>query len=299
MSKIHVDGVDITIISQNDNDYVNLTEIVSKFPDGSKLIERWLNTKNTVDFLGVWEQLYNPDFNSPEFRGIRENAGSPSYYLSVKKWIMSTNAIGINAKSGRYGGTYAQKDIAFEFASYIDPYFKLLLIKEFQRLKDEENKRLNSEWDYRRFLAKTNWTIHTDAIKNYVLPKLSIEKDKEKWIYTEEADLLNVAMFGCTAKQWREANPALHLKGLNIRDIADAHQLLVLSNLESINAAMMQTQTDKYKRLLRLKKYAEAQLKTLKSSPYTIEKIQSPFLQRKKTGPELNSKALPPEKDKE
>jgi len=205
MSKINVKGTAITIIKQGGQDYINLTEMVSWHPDGPKLIERWFNTKNTVDFLGVWEHLNNPDFKTPEFRGFRENVGSGGFFLSAKKWIEGTNAIGITAKAGRGGGTYAHKDIAFEFGTYVSPEFKLYLITEFQKLKDEEATRLNSEWDYRRFLSKANYTIHTDAIKEHVIPSLNIEKDKEWIIYANEADLLSVAVFGYTAKQWKEA----------------------------------------------------------------------------------------------
>ena len=197
--------------------------------------------------------------------------------MSAKQWIDRTNAIGITSKAGRYGGTYAHKDLAFEFGMWVSPEFKLLLVTEFQRLKDEENKRLGSEWDFRRFLAKTNYSIHTDAIKVHVLPALNISKDKEWVIYANEADILNVALFGCTAKEWKEKNTNESLKGLNIRDFADAHQLLVLSNLENLNAAMMQNGTDKYQRLLTLRKNAEFQLNSLRNSSYTIEKIQSPF----------------------
>ncbi|NVM64753.1 hypothetical protein FHW88_003042 [Mucilaginibacter sp. SG538B] len=281
MSKIKVEGIEISFFSVNNDDFISLTDM-AKSQHENIIITKWLSVKNTIEYLGEWETLYNKDFNYTEFGIIKNAAGSNSFVLSVKEWIQKTNAIGITAKAGRYGGTYAHKDIAFQFGMWISPRFQLLLVKEFQRLKDEEQKRLGSEWDYRRFLSKANYTIHTSAVKEFVIPPLNIEKDKEWLIYASEADLLSVSVFGYTAKQWRDANPKLHLKGLNMRDLADAHQLLVLSNLEGYNAILIEQGIEKLQRLLSLKKAAEQQLKALRSSIYTEEKIQSPFYLKEK-----------------
>lgn len=273
MSKINVKGVDITIIKREDDDYISLTEMVANHEDGPKLIERWLNNKGTIDFLGAWEQLYNPDFKTPEFRGFRENVGSGGFFVSARKWIDATKAIGLVAKPGRYGGTYANKDIAFEFGTYISPEFKLLLIREFQRLKKEEADKLESGWDIRRLLSKTNYIIHTDAIKSYIIPEIT--EVQKKYIYANEADMLNVALFGTTAKQWKEANMQAALDGLNMRDFADVHQLIVLSNLENNNAYLIGKGMSQRQRLLELRKSALSQLESLRRSAYTIDKIQN------------------------
>jgi hypothetical protein len=223
MAKIEVQGKEITVISNDQQDYISLTDMVRNIENGLSLIEKWLRNKNTIEFLGIWEEIYNPDFNSPEFEGIKNQAGLNRFVLSVKQWVEKTNSKGIIAKAGRYGGTYAHKDIAFEFASWISPQFKLYLIKEFQRLKDEEKKQLG--WDIRRNLAKINYRIHTDAIKeNLVPPKLSRAQISQ--IYATEADILNMALFGNTAVMWREANP--DKKG-NIRDYAGVSQLVCLT----------------------------------------------------------------------
>ena len=276
MSKIQIEGIEINIVSKEDIDYISLTDM-AKSQHENIIITKWLSLKNTIEYLGEWEAMFNPSFNYTDFGTIKNTAGGNNFVLSVKEWIEKTNAIGITAKAGRYGGTYAHKDIAFQFGMWISPRFQLLLVKEFQRLKEEEQKRLGSDWDYRRFLSKTNYKIHTDAIKDHVLPSLHLAKDKEWIVYANEADILNVALFGLTAKQWKESNPEAALKNLNVRDMADAHQLLVLSNLESLNAGMIQNGTDKYQRLLTLRKNAEFQLKSLRNSNYTLEKIQSPF----------------------
>lgn len=277
MSKIKVEGIEISFFSVNDSDFISLTDM-AKSQHENIIITKWLSLKNTIEYLGEWEALYNKDFNYTDFGTIKNTAGGNNFVLSVKEWIEKTGAIGITAKPGRYGGTYAHKDIAFQFGMWISPRFQLLLVKEFQRLKDEEQRRLGSEWDYRRFLSKANYTIHTAAIKDFVIPQLNLEKDREWLIYASEADLLSVGTFGFTAKQWREANPQLHLKGLNMRDLADAHELLVLSNLKGYNAILIEQGIDKYQRLLALKKAAEQQLKALRKSIYTEEKIKSPFL---------------------
>ena len=204
MSKIIVKEREITVIQINDTDYISLTDMVRSIENGLALIEKWLRNKNTIEFLGIWEEMYNPDFNSPEFEGIKNDAGLNRFILSAKQWIERTNAIGVIAKAGRYGGTYAHKDIAFEFASWISPQFKLYLLKEFQRLKEEEQKLLG--WTAKRELAKLNYHIHTDAIKQNLIPA-ELTVMQISIIYANEADVLNVALFGKTAKQWREANP--------------------------------------------------------------------------------------------
>ncbi len=196
--KNKVEGSEITIISTKEKDYISLTDMVRDIENGLVLIEKWLRNKNTIEFLGIWEEIYNPNFNSPEFGGIKNQAGLNRFALSVKQWIAKTNAIGIIAKAGRYGGTYAHKDIAFEFASWISPKFKIFLIKEFQRLKDEEQKQLG--WDIKRNLTKINYRIHTDAIKENLIPE-SLSKSQISFVYASEADVLNVALFGKTAKQ--------------------------------------------------------------------------------------------------
>ena len=229
-----------------------------KHKESGGLIFKWLSNKNTIEFLGVWEKIYNPNFNYTEFGVIMQEAGVNRFTMSVKQWIKRTNAIGIVAKTGRYGGTYAHKDIAFELGTWISPEFKLLIIREFQRLKEIESNQYNLEWNVKRILSKANYYIHTDAIKNFILPQK--DYDKEWIIYAEEADLLNVALFKCTAKDWREANPELAEKGMNIRDIASINELAVLSNLETLNAEMISNEIDKTDRYKRLKQISEYQL---------------------------------------
>ena len=227
-------------------------------------MKKWLRNKNTIEFLGIWEQLNNPDFNSPEFEGIKNNAGLNRFIISVKQWIDKTNAIGIMAKAGRYGGTYAHKDIAFEFGSWISPTFKLYLIKEYQRLKEQESSSLSLEWDMKRLLSKTNYTLHTDAIKS-MIPKLGLSKYKERLVYATEADMLNIILFGCTAKDWEEANPELAKKNMNVRDTATINQLVVLSNIESINSELIKQGQPRNLRMSFLHKVAKEQLAALDS----------------------------------
>lgn len=257
MAKIDVDGSRINIILINDKDYISLTDMVRNIENGLTLIEKWLRNKNTIEFLGIWEKMYNPDFNSPEFEGIINEAGLNRFVLSVKQWVEKTKAIGIIAKAGKFGGTYAHKDIAFEFASWVSPYFKLYLIKEFEKLKEEEYRKLG--WDIRRNLAKINYHIHTDAIKNVLIPE-KLPKDKINYIYADEADMLNVALFGVTAKEWREANP--DLKG-NIRDYANMSQLVCLANLENLNAVFINEGMKQSERLEKLNSIAIAQMNIL------------------------------------
>ena len=267
MSKINIEGSEISIIAIGNRDYISLTDMVRNIENGSALIEKWLRNKNTIEFLGIWEDMYNPNFNSPEFEGIKIEAGLNRFILSVKQWVKKTNSIGIVAKAGRYGGTYAHKDIAFEFASWVSPYFKLYLIKEFERLKKEEQEKLG--WDIKRNLAKINYRIHTDAIKNNLVPE-KLPKEKINFIYASEAEILNVALFGMTAKEWREENPKL--KG-NIRDYADISQLVCLSNLENLNAVFINEGMKQSDRLEKLNFIAIEQMKIL-SEAETTKKLK-------------------------
>jgi len=232
--KIEVKGNEITIFKGDNEDYISLTDI-AKYKDATHtdtIIQNWLRNRNSIELLGFWEQMYNPNFKPLEFEGFRKQAGLNSFVLTPKKWIETTNAIGIISKSGRYGGTFGHKDIAFEFASWISIEFKLYIIKEFQRLKTDESDRLKLEWNFQRQLSKINYQIHTDAIKENLIPT-EISKQQAAFVYANEADVLNVALLGKTAKQWRDENP--NEKG-NIRDSANIEQLVVLSNIESTNA---------------------------------------------------------------
>ena len=226
------------------------------------VIKNWLRSRSTLEFLGTWELLYNPDFKVVEFDHLKSEAGLHTFTLSAKEWIQTTGAIGLYVQSGRYGGTYAHKDIAFEFGSAISPVFKLYLLKEYQRLKDGENDRLKLEWDAKRFLSKSNYLIHTDAVKNYVLPQSSYTKNTEWLAYADEADLLNVVLFGCTAREWRDANPELAKKS-NIRDYASIAELTVLSNLETHNAELIKSGMGKAERFEVLRQIAQYQLHVL------------------------------------
>ena len=276
--QIEVKGIIVTISERNNDDFISLTDVANGFDGGYTLVEKWIRNKNTIEFLAVWEQLNNPSFNSPEFGGIRNEAGTNRFVMSAKQWIERTNAIGIIASAGRYGGTYAHKDIALEFCSWLSPEFKLLLIKEFQRLKIEEAERTNIEWDVKRMVSKANYRIHTDAIKDNIVPKLTSE-ERKKWVYAEEADILNLILFGKTAKQWQQDNPTLVFQGGNIRDYADLHELTVLSNLESINALLIKQGMDKKDRISLLHQTAIEQIKSLQSlQNYTLDKLKSPNL---------------------
>lgn len=257
--KTIIDGKRITVISnKGQDDYISLTDMTkSQLQD--VVIIKWLSLKSTIEYLGEWESLYNSNFNYTEFGIIRNSAGSNNFVLSVKNWIEHTNAVGITAKAGRYGGTYAHKDIAFHFGMCISPKFQLLLVREYQRLKDDESSRNQLEWDFQRLLAKVNYTIHTDAIKENLIPK-EITKTQASFIYANEADLLNVALFGITAKEWRETNP--DAKG-NIRDQATIEQLVVLSNMESINALLIKQGLSQKERLIQLNNVAIRQMKSL------------------------------------
>lgn len=258
---ILVKGISIATFKQGENDFISLTDIArNKNADEPKdVVKNWMRSRTTIEFLGIWEQLNNPDFKGVEFDSFMFEAGSNSFTLSPSKWIETTNAKGIVTKQGNNGGTFAHRDIAFEFASWVSSGFKLYLIKEFQRLKADENDRLKLEWNLQRTLAKVNYHIHTDAIKENLIPAV-LSKDKINFVYANEADLLNVALFGITAKQWRDANPKA--EG-NIRDAASIEQLVVLSNLESINAVLIHQGLTQSERLVQLNKIAITQMKSL------------------------------------
>jgi len=263
-SIIEVRGTAITIVSQKEQDFISLTDI-ARFKSADRfddLIRNWLRNRNTVEFLGVWERLNNPGFNPVEFDGIRIQAGLNSFTLTPKQWIEKTGAVGIVSSAGRYGGTYAHKDIAFEFASWISVEFRLYLIKEFQRLKEDENRRLSLAWNLNRTLSKLNYRIHTDAVKAHLIPS-EVTPAQAAITYANEADLLNVALFGHTARQWRDANPKL--EG-NVRDYAGIEQLLVLANMEGMNAEFIHMGLPQGERLKRLNQIAIRQMQVLTSS---------------------------------
>lgn len=274
-TKILVKGTRIgLVLRKNNNDYISLTDM-AKFKDRELtgiVIANWLSTKYTVQFIGAWEKMYNPNFNVMEFNNIRNEAGSNGYILSSSKFIQKTNAIGIKSSAGRYGGTYAHKDIAFEFATWLSPEFKLYLIKEFQRLKAEENERLSLDWDVKRQLTKINYRIHTDAIKEKLIPKL-LSKNQSNVIYASEADVLNMALFGKTAKGWREENKS---KEGNVRDYCDVTQLVVLANLEGINAELIRENLSQPERLIRLNQTAISQIKSLINNS-SIKKLEDKY----------------------
>ena len=255
---LNIEGKEITIISQNNDDLISLTDM-AKSQMQEAIIIKWLSLKSTIEYLGEWEALYNPAFNYTEFGIIKNAAGSNNFVLSVKQWIEHTGAKGLSAKAGRYGGTYANKDIAFHFGMWISPKFQLLLVREFQRLKEDENDRLNLTWNLQRTLAKVNYQIHTDAIKDNLIPK-ALSKQQVSFVYASEADLLNMALFGMTAKKWRDANPKATS---NIRDEASIEQLVVLSNMESINAVLIHQALPQPERLTQLNKIAITQMKSL------------------------------------
>ena len=256
MAKITVQNTEIMVVSYNSEDYISLTDM-AKSQLQEHIIFRWLSLKSTIEYLGEWEMLYNPVFNCTEFGTIKNMAGSNNFVLSVKTWIEKTGAIGIVSKAGRYGGTYAHRDIAYHFGMWISPKFQLLLVKEYQRLKAEEQKQLG--WSAKRELSKINYRIHTDAIKQNLVP-VEVTAAQAGIIYAEEADVLNVAMFGMTAKQWREANP--ELKG-NIRDYATINELICLSNMENINAVLINDGAPQGERLVKLNQIAIQQMKVL------------------------------------
>lgn len=258
---IHAKGTEITVLSAgDDNDYISLTDIAKYKSDApDDVIKNWMRNRDTIEFLGLWEQLNNPEFKPVEFDGFRNESGANAFTMSPKKWVEGTNAIGIISKPGRYGGTFAHKDIAFEFASWISAEFKLYIIKDYQRLKSDENSRLSLGWNLNRTLAKINYRIHTDAIKDMLIPP-DVTPYRQSMTYASEADVLNVALFGITAKEWRQANP--EAKG-NIRDEASLQQLIVLANMESINAELIRQGVPQAERLLRLNASAKQMMHSL------------------------------------
>ena len=256
MKEFNVLDTKITYFNIGNEDYISLTDML-KSKDGDFFISDWLRNRNTLEFLGIWEELHNPNFNYGEFAIIKNQSGLNSFKISVKEWVSKTNSIGVIAKTGRYGGTYAHKDIAFEFGMWISPKFKLLLIKEFERLKAEEQKQLG--WDAKRELSKINYRIHTDAIKKNLIPK-ELTKFETSIIYAEEADVLNMALFGMTAKQWRDSNP--DKKG-NIRDYANMNELICLANLENINSILINEGMKQSERLVKLNRIAISQMEIL------------------------------------
>lgn len=267
---IHAQGKDITIISDGNNmDFISLSDIAKyknpEFP--SYLIQNWMRNRSTVEFIGLWEKLHNPDFNYLEFEAIESESGKNSFVLTPKKWIEKTNAIGIRSTQGRYAATYAHKDIALEFAAWISPEFKLYIIKDYERLKEDENSKISLAWNVNRLISKINYRIHTDAIKANLIPE-NISNLKKSFIYADEADVLNVAMFGQTAKMWRESH--LDSKG-NIRDEATIQQLIVLSNLESMNAELIKLQVPQEERLVRLNQMAISQMTSLIDNPNVLK----------------------------
>ena len=261
---IQVKGSAIGFFTKNDADYISLTDIARhKNPEEPKdIVKNWMRSKTTIEFLGLWEKLHNPDFKGVEFDTFMYQSGTNSFVLSPSRWIEATDAIGIISKSGNAGGTYAHKDIAFEFAAWVSVEFKLYLIKEFQRLKDEEMAGKKLEWNLQRTLAKINYSIHTDAIKETLIPPL-LSKKQTSTIYASEADMLNVALFGKTAKEWRDMNPN---KEGNVRDLATLEQLVVLTNLESINAVLIRQELPQNERLIKLNEIAISQMKSLISN---------------------------------
>ena len=269
-SKIEILGTSISIINDVKNDFISITDI-AKFRNSLEpfaVINNWMRSRSTIEFIGLWEKINNPNFKPLEFERFKNEAGNNYFVLSPQRWIESTNAVGITSKSGRYGGTFAHKDIAFEFASWISSEFKLYLITEFQRLKDDENARLSLAWNLNRTLSKLNYRIHTDAIKEHIIPK-DISKEQANYVYASEADVLNVALFGKTAKQWREESAST--EG-TIRDYATIEQLLVLANIESLNAEFIRMNVPQNERLLKLNQTAIIQLKAITNNE-TIQKL--------------------------
>ena len=272
-SILKVKGIDIAMTKVNESDFISLTDMI-KAKDGDFFISDWLRNRNTLEYLAAWESLNNPSFNYGEFAIIKDKSGLNNFKISVKEWVARTGAIGLTAKTGRYGGTYAHTDIAFNFGMWISPIFQLYIVKEYQRLKEIESNQYNLEWNVKRLLSKANYRIHTDAIDKYMIPKLSFSQRKE-WVYSDEADLLNIVMFGCTAKQWREANPKRALKGENLRDIASINDLAILSNLETLNAMLIKHGLPKKERARILIETAKEQKKVLDSVNFmnSIKKV--------------------------
>lgn len=279
--KIKVQDTDVSVKTKDGQDYISLTDML-KSKDGDFFVSDWLRNRNTVEFLGVWESMNNPNFNYGGFAAIKEKAGLNNYKISVKEWIEKTNAIGLIANSGRYGGTYAHVDIAFEFGMWISPQFKLYLIKEYQRLKQIENNQYNLEWNVKRLISKTNYNIHTDAIKEVIIPQS--KPWQKSFEYAKEADLLNLAIFGMTAKEWKEQNPERDKNGENMRDSASIVELIVVSNAESLNAEMIKDGKSKQERFEKIQQMARDQMKVLSKND-TLKAL-------KKTSDDIYVKAI-------
>lgn len=265
--KITVQDTEVSVLLDGDgNDFISLTDM-ARFKDNDPfaVIGHWLRNRNTIEYLGVWETLHNPHFKPTEFDRFRNEAGLNSFTLSPKKWIDATNAIGVVSKAGRYGGTYAHKDIAFNFGMWLSPTFQLYIVKEYQRLREQESNPLLGKWNVHRILSKANYTLQTDAIKS-LIPKYNISKYREKLIYASEADMLNIIIFGCTAKDWEASNPDLARKGLNLRDAATINQLVVLSNIEARNSELLKLGVEKNKRMVVLHQIAKEQLAVLNAN---------------------------------
>jgi hypothetical protein len=269
-TKINVNETQITVITENKIDFISLTDMTSGFNEGSGLIGKWITNKNTLEYVGIWEKINNPHFNYPEFGVIENEAGVNRFIMSVGQWIKRTNAMGLIVKSGRFGGTYAHKDIAFHFAMWLSPEFQIYLVNEFQRLKEDENDRLKLNWNFQRTLAKVNYHIQTDAIKENLIPA-ELTKNQISFIYANEADILNMALFGKTAQQWRSENP--NAEG-NIRDMSTIEQLVVLSNLESINAMLIHQGLSQQERLIQLNQMAITQMKSLLNHQLSVNKLK-------------------------
>lgn len=283
--KLTVQGKNIELTRFNDNDYISLSDMAKDF-GGNDQIKNWIRTRATIEYLGSWEAMNNSDFNMVEYHHVRMEMISERFIISPTQWAERTNAKGIIAKSGRYGGgTFAHIDIAFEFGSWLSPQFKLYLYTEFQRLKKIESNAYNLEWNVKRVLSKANYTLHTNAIKDFILPTMNVAKDREWIVYANEADLLNVAVFGYTAKAWKESNPHLALTGGNPRDYASINELAVLSSLESIHSMLIQQGLDKHSRFFYLKKMAEEQLAGLKK----LDIIKSVKRATENTYPEIEA----------
>jgi len=268
MDKISVKGNSIQVKDINGEKYISLTDMAANFGETSVLIANWMRNKDTIEFIGLWEQLHNPDFNSHEFEGIKSESGTNRFNMSPKRWIETVNATGITSKGGRYGGAFAHDDIALHFGQWLSPEFSLYVVKEFKRLKQLEQKRLTKDWQLNRALAKINYKIHTDAVDKHLIPPKTLNKQKWPW-FVSEADLLNIAMFGQTAKQWRESNPGLDG---NIRDHATQEQLLVLANLETLNSQFIEDGISKKDRLKKLNIIAIRQMKALVENK-AVEKL--------------------------
>ncbi len=264
--KIKVGDTNVSImLDKGEDDYISLTDMATfKDNDQRAVICNWMRNRGVIEYLGIWETLHNPKFNPLEFERFKNESGYNSFTMSPQKWIQATNAKGIISKSGRYGGTFAHKDIAFSFGMWLSPTFQLYIVKEYQRLKEQESNPLIEQWDVKRILSKANYSLHTDAVQKFVIPTMSLSKAKERIIYASEADVLNLALFGYTAKDWEEANPQLAAKRLNMRDTASINQLMVLTNLEALNAELLKLgNTDRMSRLSYLHKVAKEQLEVL------------------------------------